>query len=520
MDRRGFVAWSGAAILTSCSAAPRAEVAPPARPSLPTQPTETSGRDPEPPTTAPTAAAAWSVDSPASAPFANGVGSGDPGPDVVTLWTALVGDTEPVTSGDALVSWEIALDPGFSAPIAQGAAQALRQDGHTLRVSVAGLPPDPLFYRFTWEGHRSPIGRTSTAASSGTSIRLGVVSCQHFEEGTFAALGALAQDEPDLVVHLGDYIYGRPGTPPLVRSQGMYDPGDLDDYRHLYRTYRRDPDLQLLHASAPVVAIWDDHEVAQNDAGTRSDRRRPDAYRAWWEQQASTIPPPDASGSLVMHRRLDLGELCRLWLLDGRQYRSTQVCRPGSLPPAADWCADLEDPGRTMLGEAQERWLLEGVVDDGRWDIVAQPTVMADTSVTLGGTTAINNDQWDGYPVARRRVVAGMAANPRSLVLSGDIHAAAAAEVRAGGVAIPEFVAPSVTTRMDPTVALGLRLVLGASRGFSLFRPDIHGYLLVTIERDRVTARLRSVDAQRPGDEATDAATWTVHAGQSLPTID
>ena len=229
---------------------------------------------------------------------------------------------------------------------------------------------------------------------------------------------------------------------------------------------------------------------------------------------------PDTSGGLAMFRRLDLGGLARLWLLDGRQYRSTQVCHPGALAPAADWCAEVEDPRRTMLGDAQEQWLLGGVVDDGMWDLVAQSTVMADTSVTLGGIRAINNDQWDGYPVARERVVAGLAASPRSLVLSGDIHAAMANEVRAGGAAIPELVAPSVTTRMDPAIALGLSLVLRRSRGIAAFRPDVHGYLLLTIESDQVTARLRSVDPQRPDDEATDVATWTVEAGRSFPRTD
>ena len=173
-----------------------------------------------------------------------------------------------------------------------------------------------------------------------------------------------------------------------------------------------------------------------------------------------------------------------------------------------------------MLGDAQEQWLLGGVVDDGMWDLVAQSTVMADTSVTLGGIRAINNDQWDGYPVARERVVAGLAASPRSLVLSGDIHAAMANEVRAGGAAIPELVAPSVTTRMDPAIALGLSLVLRRSRGIAAFRPDVHGYLLLTIESDQVIARLRSVDPQRPDDEATDVATWTVEAGRSFPRTD
>ena len=38
----------------------------------------------------------------------------------------------------------------------------------------------------------------------------------------------------------------------------------LSDYRTRYAQYRRDPDLQALHAKFPLIGIWDDHEAADN----------------------------------------------------------------------------------------------------------------------------------------------------------------------------------------------------------------------------------------------------------------
>ena len=48
----------------------------------------------------------------------------------------------------------------------------------------------------------------------------------------------------------------------------------IDDYRKRYAQYRQDQDLQALHAALPMIAVWDDHELA-NDAWKKWCRKPP-----------------------------------------------------------------------------------------------------------------------------------------------------------------------------------------------------------------------------------------------------
>ncbi len=178
--------------------------------------------------------------------------------------------------------------------------------------------------------------------------------------------------------------------------------------------------------------IWDDHEVENNYAGDHSEdadvpeaefqARRAAAYQAWWEHQAVRLPAPE-SADYQIYRSFSLGSLAQLFLLDGRQYRSDQSCGDQVLvlePP----CPETFAPGRTMLGDEQERWLLDGLAaSPTTWNIVGNQTILSD--LTLNGAI-LNYDQWDGYPEARQRLLYGIDQTGLTNVvtLTGDIHAA------------------------------------------------------------------------------------------------
>ena len=520
MERRTFLSASSAALLTACSGpadeptgATTVGVSPQTAVGEAPLRTSTATGTPQRPATA-----AYSSGI-AVAPFAVGVGSGDPGPERVTLWTRLAAtDPGPFGSADETVEWELASDPEFTEVLQAGTASALAAHHHCVRVTVVALPPGLLYYRFTFRGAHSVVGRTRTTAQAIDGYRIAVMSCQHYEEGYFVAHRALIQDQPDLVLHVGDYVYGRAGSLPIVRTQAVHDPRDLADYRLLYDQYRRDPDLQQLHAAAPLVAVWDDHEVAQNDAGTTVEPRRASAYQAWWEQQAAPLEPPDPSGGTLIHRRIDVEGLARVWMLDGRQYRSDQACERLDLLPAHERCDVVDDPERTMLGTEQEAWLDAGLVDDGVWDLIGQQTVLTDMSISIGGVTGINNDQWDGYAAARERLVESASKTPRSLVLSGDIHAAMLNQV--GPLDEPrliELVAPSATTRMDRTLAAGLGLALLAHRNVRVFEPAVHGYLLLDMSSSQITVTLRNVDPNDSESSVSTVGRWLITPGSRVP---
>jgi len=513
VHRRAFLATAGAATLAACTdPANDTAGAGTSEPHEPTAGTDTPARETAASQVATSAAPPkprWApyLASAGAPPFENGVASGDPGSDEVTLWTRVTGSSEP----DVAVGWEVATTDDFTDLVAAGSTTAHVDDNHSIRVRVMGLPPGPLFYRFGIEESSSPVGRTRTAATSHDApLRIALFSCQHYEEGWFVAHRAAVQDAPDLVVHVGDYIYGRWGVGTTVRSQPLARPRDLADYRALYDTYRSDPDLQQLHAAAPFVAVWDDNEIRSDLAGTVPDPRDAPAKRAWWESQPTSLEPPAGDGTLPIHRAVDFG-VARVWLLDGRQYRSPHVCEDLEDIPGVDRCAAVDDEARTMLGAEQEAWLDNGVADDGAWDLVAQATVVADLSVTLGGLTGINNDQWDGYAAARRRLLSSIGRTPRSVILSGDIHAAMV-NVLTGpdGETIPEFVTPGATSRMDSGLAAGLRLAFGLRTAIRTFEPDVQGYVLLDVEPQQVRATLRTVDPLDPASTPSTLGQWVV----------
>lgn len=202
-----------------------------------------------------------------SDPFGLGVGSGDPRPDGVVLWTRLVPD--PLAPGGgmptvaAAVQWQVAADEGMRRVLRQGTVSALPELGHSVHVEPEGLAPDTEYwYRFRYRGELSPVGRTRTAPAVGSAVdrlAFAFVSCQDWAGGHYSAYRHLAEEDLALVVHLGDYVYegevpadgGNRRTP--VAGHLQQAPGTLEQCRLRYGLYKSDPDLQRAHARFPFV---------------------------------------------------------------------------------------------------------------------------------------------------------------------------------------------------------------------------------------------------------------------------
>ena len=300
-------------------------------------------------------------------PFTLGVASGDPWADSVVLWTRLA--PQPLSldglggmpARDVEVRWELAADDRFTRILRKGRTTARQAAAHAVHVEVGGLAPGREYhYRFEAMGHRSRTGRTRTAPARGEqpSARFGIVSCSRYETGYFTAYAHLAAERPDLVLHLGDYIYEYAGNP-ATRVARPFDQGEiitLADYRRRYAQYRLDPDLQALHAVAPFAVVFDDHEVDNNWAGDipedRQTRqqfldRRTAAFQAHHEMMPMRRATVPSGSSSRIYRELAWGGLANLYMLDTRQFRDDQPCGDGNRVD----CADRLTPTRTMLGD-------------------------------------------------------------------------------------------------------------------------------------------------------------------------
>jgi alkaline phosphatase D len=463
-------------------------------------------------------------------PFSLGVASGSPLPDAVILWTRLLPDPLNAASMPPVavtVNWEVAEDEGFRRIAAKGTALASPDLAHSVHVDARGLAPGRwYFYRFMFGDAVSPVGRTRTAPARDalpSMLRVAVASCQHWEFGSYAAHRHIVAEAPDLVAFLGDYIYEwgpyqlrHPDRP--TRTNESFT---LADYRARYAQYKSDPDLQAAHLAAPWIVTWDDHEVANDYAGLVDGRlsstfaeRRAAAYQAFYEHMPVRLPDPRRFDNVRMYQRYDWGRLARFHVLDDRQYRSPEVCpkpgRGGSNVVNARACPELRDPVRTMLGGEQETWLAQGLsTSRARWNVLAQQTLMAQTTyapIVTPDDGRFWTDGWDGYPVARRRLLDGLAgsgaANP--LVLGGDVHTFYATELRAdfnrpvsaqNRVVATEFCATSVTSNSRPQERTQEYLVRNPHIKYG--RSDKRGYMMLEVSPQGASARFMGLDDVR-----------------------
>ncbi len=452
-------------------------------------------------------------------PFTLGVASGDPDEGSVVLWTRLTG---PLPDEGIDVEWEVV--DGDGAPLAAGATRTDPSTGGAVHVVAEISGPGSFVFRAG--GFESPVGRTAPIGDT-DEFRIAAASCQNYEAGHYAAHRDLADWGPDLVVFLGDFIYeGDAGAPQAVRLHEGPEPTDLAGYRSRYATYLSDAQLQAARAACPWLVVWDDHEVENNYAGLVSQDdadperfavRRQMAYQAWWEHTPTRLPPPGAAGTdYPIHRGVDVGELVRISALDGRQYRSDQVCEVtlDLGPPCPGW----DDPDRTMLGAEQEAWIADRFTSStAAWNCLAQQTVLSDLRFPLTGAI-LNYDQWDGYHPARDRLLASAPAD--LITLTGDIHLAGVGTLTTGaGTVGVEFVTTAISSRanVDPS----LQPLVAALPNIVDAELVSRGYTRHTVTPERWTAEYRSVaDVTDPDSAVSTWKTFTVTRGSTTVTSD
>ncbi|MBB5914954.1 alkaline phosphatase D [Nocardia transvalensis] len=471
-------------------------------------------------------------------PFTLGVASGEPAATGVVLWTRLAPDP---LADDGLggmpdrvvgVGWEIAADERFGDIVRRGTADAAPEFGHSVHIEADGLRPGAeYFYRFRAGEHLSPVGRTRTAPAAGAGIdalTMCFVSCAQYEHGYFTAYRRLAEDHPDLILHLGDYIYEYgPGGYPLdggnVRAHVGPEAETLANYRQRYAQYKTDPDLQAAHAVAPWVPVLDDHEVDNNWAGYAYEKpqkpqpnfpaRRAAAFRAYYENMPLRRAQLPRGGDLQLFRRLSWGDLATFHMLDTRQYRDAQACGGGTKD-----CPDRLTPTRTITGGDQERWLLDGFRDSrARWDILGQQVFFSELGTGHGRKN--NTDAWDGYAANRDRVVDGwVRARVRNpVVLTGDVHSAWATDIKqrwddpAAPTVGTELVATSITSGGDGSESTKATPAVLADNPHIKFHNNRRGYVRTRITPDAIHADFRAVPyVSTPGAPAETRASFVI----------
>ena len=483
---------------------------------------------------------------PSGYPFTLGVASGEPRPDSVVIWTRLA--TEPLADDgfggmparDFALKWQVAEDERFRVVVRAGAVRTGPEVGHSVHVEVDGLRPNrEYWYRFRLGTELSPTGRTRTApdpAQSIASMSFAFASCQSFGQGWFTPYEHLVQDDPNVVLFLGDYIYCQPAGPVAypgnpVASRILAPPRrceTLGDFRARYATYKTDPHLQEAHRLLPWSVTIDDNEIENdlwNDPDPAAVERRRAGYQAYWENMPlSPAQRPVGATMPGSFRRLRYGTLATFHMIDSRQFRTqppTAVCAPEERPDG--YCPDVLDPASSILGDEQEAWLLDGLSSSGTtWNVLgnqfaftqrdADGRLLPPEERDLGGG-------WDRYVADRQTILDHLVANDiRNLVIvTGDSHRNwvldTPRDYRTWDATVPpvctEFMVTSITSggerNPDP------RYAPQKSTPHLLYRDQSHGYGLTRLTRDEMRTDYRAVSTiWAPTSTVDTISSWVV----------
>ena len=477
-------------------------------------------------------------------PFSLGVASGYPGNTWITLWTRLAPVPDAPGGGMAPeivpVLWELARDEAMKDIAASGTVYATPAWGHSVHAEASGLQANrPYFYRFSAGDAQSPIARTRTVPGPGgkpQQLRFAFASCQQYEQGYYGAYRHMAVDNPDLIAHLGDYIYESSWGRDHVRKHNTPEAVTLDDYRARHALYKSDPDLQAAHAACPWLVTWDDHEVSNDYAADGSERldtrewflaRRAAAYQAWYEHMPVPRRMLPVGPHMRIYARLSYGNLANFFMLDNRQYRSPHACpragRGGGSTIDASECAELADPKRTLLGSEQEQWLQAGLESSRqRWNVIGQQTLMAQFNRAEGGGKSVWTDGWDGYPLARRRLLEQLMKTSNPVVIGGDVHAFYVNELKTDfddartPVVASEFVGTSISSQHGGQQSLDKRRP--ANPHVLLADGRYRGYTRVDVTPKRMQVDLRAMESVQTRDAGCSTlASFVVEDGKAGP---
>ena len=434
------------------------------------------------------------------ASFIHGVASGDPLSDRVILWTRVT--PQQTGSHQFSVEWIVARDEQMSNIVTQGKVTTSAKNDYTVKVDVDSLEPNTVYYyQFRVNKKSSGIGRTKTLPVGNVNhAKMAVFSCANYPAGFFHVYAdAAKRNDLDVCIHLGDYIYEYGRT--SMDAQGAITPAyasvnasainrevmpdkeivGINEYRTRYAQYKTDPDLQALHAAVPMIAVWDDHELANDAYDGGAENHQPNTEGKWDDRKLAAVTayhewmPIRNEVQSEIYRRFDFGDLLSLHMLDTRVIGRDEQLNyadfikvDGTGNPYIDadaFTLATNNPERQLLGLRQSNWLVSQLQQSAaKWQIFGQQVLMArmmlpapvilnlanpNAGLTIGDYLGLahkadttpeqltvqeqailsqpfvpyNIDAWDGYGSARELLLnAAKKLNKNLVVLSGDTH--------------------------------------------------------------------------------------------------
>ena len=449
-------------------------------------------------------------------PFTLGIASGDITDSSVVLWTRLAPEPQSTNGGmeqfSVPVYWELSLDRKMEKIVQSGEVLATPEFAHSVHVDVQGLEPDQTYwYRFSAEPYNTTIGQTKTLPhreSRPESVRFATASCQNYTHGYFVAYNHMIADQPDFVIHLGDYIYDTSFGENFRKHEVEHAPMTLTDFRRRHALYKSDKHLQKAHAALPFFTTIDNHDAIE-DLDNSKLQQRAAAYQAWYEHMPVRGYAAPGDNHFLLQRQIKLGDLAQICLLDARQFRDKKdLCRDSMDPNIGfgnyrQTCDEVTGNDRTMLGQEQERWLQDKVTNNGSaWNVIASPGPFCPFDLHVDDKVLRYIGAWDAYPANRRRVVETInsAKKGHPILLSGDIHSFWAMDGNqisgtANRIPAVEFVTSSISANWPEQLAKPISDNLSSNPHVKFYEPNKRGYLLHEVNGSHWKTTARAIDS-------------------------
>ncbi len=227
--------------------------------------------------------------------------------------------------------------------------------------------------------------------------------------------------------------------------------------------------------------------------------RRANAYQAYYENMPLRLSSLPKGSQLQLYRNLSFGSLAQFSVLDTRQYRTDQPCGGRTIAP----CEGVFDPKATILGDAQEAWLKQGLdKSPAKWNILANQVLMARVDRAPGAEEAVSTDQWSGYEACRDRVMRYLAdrkpSNP--IVITGDIHSSWVSDLKVqwkdekAPAVGSEFTGTSISSGGDGSEEQAQTAAWYSENPHLKMYNNRRGYMLLTLDAKQCRTDYRTVE--------------------------
>lgn len=247
-------------------------------------------------------------------------------------------------------------------------------------------------------------------------IKFGLGSCSYINEartdrpgrpygGDYEIFGAIAKEQPDAFLWLGDNLYYREMdwlTPAAMRRRWRYD--------------RAFPALQPMLGGMHHYATWDDHDFGPNDSD-RSFRLRDEALEIF-NEYFPTVRRGSGPTKGAFHR-FEWGDV-EVFMLDDRYHRS-----PNRWPAG---------PDKVMFGREQMEWLKSSLISsNAAVKIIASGNQMINPMALFEAFGQFDTEQKDLFDFIAKNRINGV------MFVSGDRHHTELLKVQWPGAAYPWY---------------------------------------------------------------------------------